>query len=432
MTTHSRSGNRRDFLKTTAVIGSTLALPTILPGGLFAAEEATPLRVGLVGCGGRGGGAALEALQADKNAVLTAMGDAFDEPLQRTLQALRTQKGDQVKVTPENCFAGLDAYQKVINSGVDVVLLASPPGFRPVHLKAAVEAGKHIFCEKPMATDAPGLRSVLESAKAAGEKNLSLVAGFCWRYDNARREFYKRIHDGAIGEMRSIYATYYTGPVKPMPPANERPAGMGDLEWQIRNWYNFVWLSGDGYLEQACHSVDKVAWAMKDEPPVKAIAVGGRQTPNNQGNIYDHMFVVYEYPGEVRAFVGQRQIGNTASDNSDYLAGAGGIAKIPGWQAPYIKGKETWRFRGDKTDMYQTEHDELFASIRNRKPINDGIRMAHSTLMALMGRMAAYTGQEVTWEQALNSQEKLVPDALDWKMKLDIAPLAVPGQTKLI
>ena len=432
MTTHSRSGNRRDFLKTTAVIGSTLALPTILPGGLFAAEEATPLRVGLVGCGGRGGGAALEALQADKNAVLTAMGDAFDEPLQRTLQALRTQKGDQVKVTPENCFAGLDAYQKVINSGVDVVLLASPPGFRPVHLKAAVEAGKHIFCEKPMATDAPGLRSVLESAKAAGEKNLSLVAGFCWRYDNARREFYKRIHDGAIGEMRSIYATYYTGPVKPMPPANERPAGMGDLEWQIRNWYNFVWLSGDGYLEQACHSMDKVAWAMKDEPPVKAIAVGGRQTPNNQGNIYDHMFVVYEYPGEVRAFVGQRQSGNTASDNSDYLAGAGGIAKIPGWQAPYIKGKETWRFRGDKTDMYQTEHDELFASIRNRKPINDGIRMAHSTLMALMGRMAAYTGQEVTWEQALNSQEKLVPDALDWKMKLDIAPLAVPGQTKLI
>ena len=216
-----------------------------------------------------------------------------------------------MKVTPEKCFVGLDAYQKVIDSGVDVVLLATPPGFRPVHLKAAVDAGKHVFCEKPMATDAPGVRSVLESVKAAKEKNLSLVAGFCWRYEAARREFYQRIHEGAIGDIRAIYATYYAGPVKPMPPASERPAGMGDLEWQMRNWYNFTWLSGDGYVEQACHSVDKVAWAMKDQSPLKAVAVGGRQTPNNQGNIFDHMFVVYEFPDDVRAFVGQRQMGNT-------------------------------------------------------------------------------------------------------------------------
>jgi myo-inositol 2-dehydrogenase / D-chiro-inositol 1-dehydrogenase len=420
--------SRREFLKASAVVSGALAAPAILPGGLFAQENNSTLRVGLVGCGGRGSGAASQALHADKNVVLTAMGDAFDEPLQRSLSSLQKEHGDKVKVTPDKCFVGLDAYQKVINSGVDVVLLATPPGFRPVHLKAAVDAGKHIFCEKPMATDSPGIRSVLESVKVAKDKQLALVAGFCWRYENGRREFYQRLHDGAIGDIRAIYATYYTGPVKPMPPASDRPAGMGDLEWQVRNWYNFVWLSGDGYVEQAVHSVDKVAWAMKDVPPLKAVAVGGRQTPNNQGDIFDHMFVVYEYPDDVRGFVGQRQIAHTYSENSDYLMGSAGFGKIPGLT---LKGKESWRFRGQAKDMYQAEHDELFASIRSGKPINDGVRMAYSTLMGIMGRMAAYTGQEITWEQAMNSQEKYVPDQLDWKMTLDIAPMAVPGVTKL-
>jgi predicted dehydrogenase len=267
----------------------------------------------------------------------------------------------------------------------------------------------------------------------AKDKNLSLVAGFCWRRDAARREFYKRVHGGAIGELRAIYADYYAGPVKPMPPATARPADMGDLEWQMRNWYNFVWLSGDGYVEQCCHSVDKVAWAMNDQPPLKAVAVGGRQIPNNEGNIFDHMFVVYEFPNDVRAFLGQRQVGNTFSENSDYLMGSEGFGKIPGFQAPIIKAKTNWRYRdsGPKTDMYQVEHNELFASIRNGEPINDGHWMAQSTLMGIMGRTAAYTGQEITWEDAMNSQEKLVPDNLDWKMKLSIAPMAMPGVTKL-
>jgi myo-inositol 2-dehydrogenase / D-chiro-inositol 1-dehydrogenase len=424
--------SRREFLKATAFVGSVLAAPAILPGNLFAKENTDTLRVGLIGCGGRGSGAAGQALSADKNVVLTAMGDAFEEQLQRSLQSLQKAHPEKVKVTPDKCFVGLDAYQKVIDSGVDVVLLATPPGFRPVHLKAAVNAGKHVFCEKPMATDAPGIRSVLDSVKAAREKNLSLVAGFCWRYEAARREFYKRVHDGGLGDIRAIYATYYAGPVKPMPPASERPAGMGDLEWQMRNWYNFTWLSGDGYGEQACHSVDKVAWALKDQSPLKAVAVGGRQTPNNQGNIFDHMFVVYEFPDDVRAFVGQRQVGNTHTDNSDYLMGSAGFGKIQGWSAPFIKGKENWRYKGPKSDMYQVEHDELFASIRSGKPINDGEWMAHSSMMGIMGRMAAYTGQEITWEQAMNSQEKLVPEQLDWKMKLDFPSMAMPGVTKLI
>ncbi len=207
---------------------------------------------------------------------------------------------------------------------------------------------------------------------------------------------------------------------------------MTDLNWQLRNWYNFVWLCGDGLVEQAVHSVDKVAWAMNDQPPLKAVAVGGRQSPNNEGNIYDHIFVTYEYRQEVRAFVAQRQVGNTYTDNSDYLVGSAGFGKIPGWQAPFTQGKESWRYHGPKTDMYQNEHDELFASIRAGKPLNDGVRMAHTTLMAIMGRMAAYTGQEITWEQAMNSEEKLVPDKLDWNTKLPVHPIAEPGVTKLV
>lgn len=430
MTTQHTS--RRDFLKTSSLVaGSVLAAPAFI-GNAFAEGKQGPLKVGLIGCGGRGSGAASQALTADKDVVLTALGDAFPEPLQSCLDGLKKAHGDRVKVGPETSFVGLDAYQKVIDSGVDVVLLATPPGFRPQHFKAAVAAGKHIFCEKPVATDAAGVRTVLEAVKASKEKPMSVVSGFCWRYELARREFYKRIHDGAIGDIQAIYATYYTGAVKPMPPESDRKPGIGDLEWQMRNWYNFVWLSGDGLVEQACHSIDKCAWAMQDTPPAKAVAVGGRQTPNNQGNIFDHMFVTYEYENGTRVFVGQKQIGNSYSDNSDYLMGTLGTARIAGWGAPVILGKNRWRYSGEKTDMYQREHDELFASIRSGNFKNDGDWMARSTLMGIMGRMAAYTGQEVTWEQAMNSKEQLVPENLDWKMKLPIAPTAIPGTSRLI
>jgi predicted dehydrogenase len=424
--------SRRHFLKSSAVAaGGVLAANLSFPERAFAANSDT-LKVGLIGCGGRGTGAAKNALLADKNVVLTALGDVFDSQCKAALNSLKGDNalGGRVQVTPERCFAGLDAYQKVINSGVEVVLLASPPGFRPQHLSAAVAAGKHIFCEKPMATDAPGIRSVLHSVEQARQKKLALVAGFCWRYDLPRREFYKRVHGGALGEIRAIYATYLTGPVKPMPPASSRPAGMSDVEWQLRNWYNFVWLSGDGLVEQAVHSIDKVAWAMRDVPPLKVVASGGRQIPNNEGNIYDHISVAYEYANGVRAFVGQRQISGCHNDNSDYLLGSTGVG-LSGWGAPSIKGATTWRYSGPTRDMYQVEHDELFASIRSGNPLNDGLWMTHSTLLAIMGRMAAYTGQEISWEQALNAQEKLVPDNLDWNMKLPIAPMATPGRTKL-
>ncbi|MBN1804518.1 MAG: Gfo/Idh/MocA family oxidoreductase [Sedimentisphaerales bacterium] len=423
--------SRRDFIKSSAALGAaSLAVST---NRMYAAGS-DRIRIGLIGCGGRGSGAAAQALSTGEDVVLTAMGDVFENHLQSSLRNLKANEtfGHRVKVARSGCFVGLDAYQKVIDSGVDVVLLGTPPGFRPQHLRAAIEAGKHVFSEKPMATDAPGVRSVLESAAIAKDKNLALVAGFCWRYHPARRAFYQRVHQGAIGSIRAVYATYLTGPVKPMPAASTRPAGMSDVEWQLHNWYNFVWLSGDGLVEQACHSVDKIAWAMNGVLPVKAVATGGRQFPNNEGNIFDHIDVFYEFPDGARAFMAQRQISNCYGDNSDYLMGSDGLGNIKGWSDPVITGKDSWRYRGPKSDMYQVEHDELFDSIRNNRPINDGVWMAHSTLMAIMGRMAAYTGKEVSWTEAMNCEERLVPANLTWDMALPIRPMAMPGITKLI
>ena len=232
-------------------------------------------------------------------------------------------------------------------------------------------ATANAFPEGIAAIQLPAKRGlVLATAQEAKKKNLAVVAGFCWRYDLARREFYKRIHEGAIGDLRAIYATYLTNPVKPMPPARQRPAGMSDVEWQLRNWYNFVWLSGDGLVEQACHSIDKIAWAMKGVLPLKAVATGGRQFPNNEGNIFDHIDVFYEFPDNVRAFMAQRQITGCYSDNSDYLMGGDGVGTIKGWNDPIITGKVSWKYSGPKADMYQVEHNEMFAAIRAGKPIN--------------------------------------------------------------
>jgi myo-inositol 2-dehydrogenase / D-chiro-inositol 1-dehydrogenase len=358
--------------------------------------------------------------------------DAFPEPPKLALQGLKEQYGPRVAVTPESTFVGLNSFQKLIDSGVDVVLLASPPGFRPAHLRYAVEKNKQIFCEKPVATDPDGLRHVLESVRMAKEKKLHLVSGFCWRSDMPRRALYERIHDGAIGDVRAVYGTYLTGPVKPMPAADTRKPGMTDLEWQVKNWMNFSWLSGDGIVEQCIHTVDKLAWCLRDQPPLKCTATGGRMIPNNQGNIYDHMTVVYEYAGGVRGVVAQRQIAGCYNDNSDYILGSKGTAQS-GWNAPVIRGEKSWRYDGEKNkDMYVIEHEELFGSIRNAKPYRfDGDWLASSTLLGLMGRLAAYTGGEVTWDQILASKEKLSPDGpLDWNMKVPFMELPMPGRYK--
>lgn len=424
---------RRQFLKTSAIAGTALLAPAILPSRATAAEDGPVLKVGLVGCGGRGTGAAGEALAADKNVVLTALADVFEEKLMASLEILRQQAAAKVKVAPDHCFVGLDAYQKLIDSGVDVVLLATPPGFRPVHLKAAVAAGKHIFCEKPVATDAPGVRSVLETVAEAQKKKLSLVAGFCWRYNLAERALYERVHAGDIGDVRAVYATYYTGAVRSMPPASERPSGMSDLEWQLRYWYNFSWLSGDSLVEQAVHAVDWILWAFKDQTPQKAVAVGGRQIPTEGGNIFDHFAVNYEFAGGARGFLGSRQQAGCANDNTATILGTKGDGCVLGFSGlPSIKGENPWNFQGPRPNMYQIEHDELFASIRSGQPINNGLRLANSTMAAIMGRMAAYTGQEITWDMALNSKESLVPDKLTWKTPIPVPSWAMPGKTKFV
>jgi myo-inositol 2-dehydrogenase / D-chiro-inositol 1-dehydrogenase len=421
----NRPASRRDVLRGGVLLAGA---PAFLKG----AQAAKPIRVGLVGCGGRGTGAAAQALKADDYAELTAVADVYQNRIDDCLARLKKAAGPKVKVEQSNMFVGLDAYKKLIDSGVDVVLLATPPGFRPQHLRAAIEANKHVFCEKPVAVDAPGVRDVMDTAKLAQEKNLSLVAGFCWRYSNYIQAAFEQIQKGAIGDIVAYYGTYYTSPVKPMPPESARPAGMSDVEWQIQNWYNFVWTCGDGLVEQAVHTVDKVAWAFGDNPPVSCVAVGGRQIPAHGGNIFDHMEVNYLYPNNVRAFVGQRQIEGCYNENSDYIAGTKGVATIGRGPLPRIEGQTKWTFEGVKNDMYQAEHDVLFASIRQGKPINDGQRMATSTMLAIMGRMAAYTGQQVTWDQALNSKERLFPEKLEWGMSLPVQPMPRPGITKLL
>jgi predicted dehydrogenase len=427
------NSERRDFLKATSgALGAAIA--TGFPGIIRAQSVTNAIKVGLVGCGGRGSGAAEQALSADDYAELAAVADIDQSQIDQCLRTLKriSKTADRVKVEPATQFLGLDAFQKVIDSKVDVVLLATPPGFRPYHLAACIAANKHVFCEKPVSTDAPGVRFVMETADKAQQKNLSLVAGFCWRYNNMIQETFQQMESGAIGRPVAYYATYYTSPVKPMPPASARPAGMSDVEWQIRNWYNFVWLCGDSLVEQAIHSVDKIAWAMHDEPPVSCVGVGGRTIPAEGGNIYDHFEVNYLYPNGTRAFLANRQIVGCYNENSDYMLGTDGVCTIGRGPRPHIEGKVVWTSGAQQYDMYQKEHDLLFASIRKSQPMNDGKRMATSTLLAIMGRMAAYTGQQVTWDQAMNSQEKLFPEGLDWKGSLEVKPRAEPGVTKLV
>ena len=420
--------SRRDFIKTATVFG----VPALLKG----ASVTNSLKVGIVGCGGRGTGATAQAVKADDGAELTAMADIYQDRMDESLKSLekflKPEVRGRLKVAKSNMFTGLDGYQKLLSSDVDVVLLATPPGFRPVQLRAAVEAKKHLFVEKPVSTDAPGVRHVLETVKMAREKNLNLVAGFCWRYANHIVETFEQMEKGAIGDIVSYYGTYYTSPVKPMPPASERPAGMSDMEWQIRNWYNFQWLCGDSLVEQAVHTVDKVAWAFKDQPPVSCVAVGGRQIPAEGGNIFDHFEVNYLYPNGARAFIANRQITGCYNENSDYIMGTKGTATIGRGPNPRIEGATNWNFEGQKYDMYQREHDVLFASIRKGTVINNGERLASSTMLAIMGRMAAYTGQSITWDEALNSKEELIPKTFDWNAKIDVPPTPRPGITKFL
>jgi predicted dehydrogenase len=418
----SRSASRRRFLKTSIAASAA---------GAFLSRSAYPagndlLRVGLIGCGGRGTGAVAEALVADPNVKLVAMGDTFADHIETSLAQLKQDAkiADKIDVPPDRRFSGFDNFRHVIDS-VDVVLLAEPPHFRPMHLKAAIDAGKHVFAEKPVAVDAPGVRSVLASCEEARKKNLSVVSGLCFRYSYGFREAVKRVHDGAVGDIVALQANDFRGPIWVRP----RQPGWSDLEYQVRNWYYFTWLSGDFIVEQHVHYLDVCAWAMKDEYPVKAVGTGGRQvrTGPDYGNIFDHHAVIYEYANGTKLFGVCRQQAGCYNNTGAVVLGTKGTAEISPIRQT-VSGSNSWKYSGPQNNFYQTEHDELFAAIRSGKAINNGEYMSKTTLLGVMGRMASYTGQAVTWEQVLNSNEDFSLSKYEWG-PFPTPSVAMPGQT---
>jgi predicted dehydrogenase len=425
--------SRRSFLRRSGTALGGLALAGGAPAILRGAENTSPIKVALVGCGGRGSGAANQALKADKHAQLVAMADAFPDRMATAVENLRNtfkDQPDKFKVTPESTFTGLDSLDKVLALDVDVVLLTTPPAFRPEHFEKCVKAGKHTFVEKPIAVDAPGYRRFMEAAKLSKEKNLAVQSGFCWRAHYLEREVYKRVLGGDLGQIQAAHGTYMGG----TPWVKERKPEWTDLEWQLRNWLHFTWLSGDHIVEQAIHTIDKLCWAFGDIAPVSAQGMGGRQqrVEEKYGNQWDHFSVVYDFGEDRRAFFMCRQQAGCWGDVSDYVYGTKGILnKKSGQRANirYADGK-SWKYEGEKNDMYQTEHDELFASIRAGKPLNFAEKVAHSSMVGILGRMAAYTGQPVTWEDAIASKESLMPAKLDLKMNLPVPEIAMPGRTK--
>jgi myo-inositol 2-dehydrogenase/D-chiro-inositol 1-dehydrogenase len=436
------TASRRDFIAkaaTGAVAASAIGFPSVT----FGQADKKPLKIGLIGCGGRGTGAVAQALAADDNVTLHAMGDVYQDVALTQLRVLARDRKSAAKIGPDvqstkNIFGGLDAYQKVMDSGVDVVLLTTPPGFRPIHFKEAINRGIHAFVEKPCATDVAGVKDFLATGKIAASKGISVLCGFCYRYsDHGRELFEKRLPGGDIGAIRAVHSTYWANIVKPMPPESDRPAGMADTEWQIKNWYNFSWLSGDGYIEQAIHKVDKMAWLMANMTgnklpiPVACYAQGGRQRPNNNGNTFDHYSVTYEWENGLRFHIDWSQYGaGVHKEDKDFIVGEKGMAEFDIGNAS-ITGEKAWAFRKPRTgarNMYQTEHDEFFANLRKGQRHADEEWVAHSTLLGIMGRMAAYTGRQIKWDEVINSPEKLVPDKIDWAAPLPVRPMPIPGE----
>jgi predicted dehydrogenase len=416
--------SRRSFLKTSAAaVAALAAAPAVHAAG------SDVLKVGLVGCGGRGTGAAGQALNADKNIKLYAVADAFEDRLEQSLNSLKKDPAlaARIDVPGDRRFVGFDAYKQVIGC-CDVALLCTPPHFRPLHLKAAVDAGKHTFVEKPVAVDAPGVRSVLATCAEAKKKGLSIVSGLQLRYSNAHQETLKRLHDGAAGKVQAIQANDFRGQIW----VRKREPGWTDMEWQMRDWYYFTWLSGDFNVEQHVHMLDLCSW-IKGEYPVKAIGTGGRQvrTGPEYGHIYDHFAIVYEYADGAKLFASCRQTPGCHNDIGAHVMGTKGTAELSRRRLA-ITGESAWRFDGEANVPAQAEHDAFFASIRAAKPINNGEYMAKSTLLAILGRMAAYTGQQITWDMALNSKEDLTPPRYAWDVELPVPPVATPGVTRFV
>jgi myo-inositol 2-dehydrogenase/D-chiro-inositol 1-dehydrogenase len=439
---------RRDFMKASAAIAGAAAL-AIPASGVFA-QASAEIKIGLIGCGGRGSGAANQALHTNSSVgpcKLIAVADAFKDQADRAVNNLKNEHGDKVDVPNDHVFVGFDAYKQVIEAGPDMLVIATPPGFRPIHFEAAIKAGKHVFMEKPVATDAVGIRKVLEVAKLAKEKNLKVGVGLQRHHQQMYIDNIKRVQDGAIGDLILMRA-YWNGDrpwVRPRAQlaAAKKKAGGGELtemEYQMRNWYYFNWLCGDHINEQHIHNLDVINW-VKNGHPVLAQGVGGRAYYDgpDQGEIFDHHMIEYTYADGSKLMSECRHQPNTWQSVSEHVHGTKGYADLSGGSL-HPTGGEVWRYRGQKPDPYQVEHDDISKAIRNNLPYNEAEYGAHSTMTAIMGRMATYSGVEIFWDTeaaqkankkdaaiAMESTLNLQPESYAW----DAKPRSLPDANGL-
>ncbi|HNT32013.1 MAG TPA: Gfo/Idh/MocA family oxidoreductase [Candidatus Aminicenantes bacterium] len=419
----SKNITRRDFIKTTAAASLAAAIPGNL--GLFAAGS-DALRIGVIGCGGRGTGAAINCLEAAEGIEIVALGDLVPDRIESSYRKLMEKFPDRVRVPAGNRFTGFDNHLKVCAlPEVNLIVTAAPPGFRPIHLKAAVEAGKHVFMEKPVAVDPAGVRSVIASSEAAAAKGLAVVAGTQRRHQKSYLELMRRIRDGQIGEIVGAQCYWNQGDLWVKLPE----PGMSEMEWQCRNWLYFTWTSGDHIVEQHVHNIDVVNWAI-GALPKNIVGMGGREVRKapEYGNIYDHFAVEFEYPNGVRVASYCRQTEGCADRVEERIIGTKGTAFGYG----EIKGEKPWTFEGPEPDPYVQEHADLVASIRAGTPLNEGRRIAESTMCAIIGRMSAYTGRAISWDWAMNASKlDLSPARYEFGPN-PVDPVAVPGKTPLI
>ena len=411
--------SRRTFIRGAASLAAGLAAMDRLPGAHAAGSD--EIRVGLVGCGSRGTGAALNALAAAPGVRVVALADAFRDRLDQCRAALAEEHPGAAAVPEDRCFVGLDACERLLETDVNYVILATPPGFRPAHIAAAVRAGRHIFAEKPVAVDAAGVRQCLDLAAEIDRKGLALVAGTQYRHFEPYVQSMARLHEGAIGTVTGARAYYNTGELW----HHERQPQWSDVEHQLRNWLYYTWLSGDHIVEQFIHNLDAINWAFRAIPQ-RAVATGGRQvrTAPEFGHIYDHFAVVYEYPnGATCTAMCRQQNGCEKKVSNEFTGTAGHAIVLPEYT---ISGRRPWKYEGEPNDMYVQEHTDLIAGIRAGRALNELRQVAESTLTAIMGRMSAYTGRSITWNEALAADESLMPARLQWG-PMPTPPVPMPG-----
>lgn len=433
--------NRREFLSqsTAAAVGAGVVSQIVLPRGAYAANGDETIRIGLVGCGGRGTGAASQALSTQGDVQLIAVADAFDDQMNNTLNRLSKQHGERVSVDEAHKFTGFDAYKKLIDlDEIDLVILATPPGFRPIHFEYAVEKGKHVFFEKPVAVDAKGVRKVLKAVEESKKKNLKVGVGLQRHHQPAYLETVKALQDGAIGDILALRVYWNSGGV--WEPRRNRDQVKTEMEYQMRNWYYYNWLCGDHITEQHIHNLDVGCW-VKGAYPIRAYGMGGREVRDapRYGNIYDHFAVEYEFADGTRMYSQCRHIRNCWNSVSEHAQGTKGTSNIG--SSYTTQDGNTWRYQKKqrREDPYQIEHDDLFAAIRNDTSYNEGEYGAHSTMTSILGRMAVYSGKPVDWDKALNEGADAYPwaeESLTWNTTPPHVPndngeyeIPVPGVT---